>query len=377
MTLRELLRNRLFLPILLGIILLAIIGYIVLRRPTFTPPDNHQVRVAAILNLTGPSARFDAVKQQTLNLAVERIKIRYPDVPIELRIFDAAGSPETTAAVVRQATEWGASYFLSGTSPTALAIAAQVRNRNPVVVQMANAATPEFGPPRPGEYRLWVDWRQEAEAVISILQEQKLNKVLLIHSADPYSQALTGELREQGKNIADFTAQDFQFDPASTPDFRPAILRAKSDGSQAIIIFGLPPGIQALMTQMSEIGWDKTLIGGVNINLATAGFDLNKLKGSLWVVQTEAMQENLTPDSEPQLFRQAYQQQYKEIPAFHSLYIADALYFIAESQNKNKGSQLPAADQLKSVTSFVGASGQINLNQDGTLRFILSTKKVK
>jgi ABC-type branched-subunit amino acid transport system substrate-binding protein len=345
------------------------------NKPTDNGPK--PIRVAAILNLTGPAARFDAVKQQALELATERVKSQHTQIPIEMRILDAGGGPEATTVAVRQATEWGASYFLSGTSPSALAIASQVRGRTPPVVQIANAANPDFGPPRPGEYRFWPDWRQEAEIVIGILKSQNLTKVLLIHSADPYSEALTKDLREQGKAISSLVIAEQQYDPASTPDFRPALLRAKQDGVQALIIFGLPPGIKALISQMAEVKWDRAMIGGVNINLAVQDYDNAHLAGPLWVVETEAMREQVKPGSEVAGFREAFRQKYNETPPFHALYLADALYFIVAAHEQSAAPNTSEVDRVKAVRSFEGASGHIDVVEDGNLRFEMNARKVR
>ena len=147
------------------------------------------MRVAAILNLTGPAAQFDAVKKQTIELAVTRVKQLNPALRIEMQTFDAGDSPETTRVAVRRALAWNAGYFLSGTSPTALEIASQLRGHHPDLVQIANAANPDFGPPRPAEYRFWPDWKQEVDVILGVLQEQRMKSVLLIHSADPYSRS--------------------------------------------------------------------------------------------------------------------------------------------------------------------------------------------
>jgi ABC-type branched-subunit amino acid transport system substrate-binding protein len=366
--------------VLIGLALVVAAGLIVFlatRNRTTDHPDTDVVRVAAILNLTGPSARFDAVKQQTLNLALERLRESRPNTRIELKVFDAGGGPEATTVAVRQALDWGATYLLSGTSPTALAIAAQVRNRTPPVVQIANAANPDFGPPRPAEYRFWVDWKQEADVVKNVFDTERINNVLLIHSADPYSQALTNELREKVRPLTGFVMREFQYDPASTPDFRPALLRAKAEGVQAVVIFGLPPGINALMSQMSEAGWDRALIGGVNINLAVSAYDTARLTGPLWVVETEAMQENLRAGSEAELFRNAYRQRHNETPPFHALYMADALYFIVAAQNEANKQNVQSVELVKRVRTFESASGQIGAGEDGNLRFVMSARRIR
>lgn len=362
---------------LAAIVAVVLIAYLLTRGPRGNGPEAGQVRVAAVLSLTGPASRFDAVKQRTLELALKRIKQANPNAQIELRVLDAGEGPEGTNVAVRQAVDWGASYILSGTSPAALAIASQVRNRNPPIVQMANAANPDFGPPKPGEYRLWPDWRQEAEVVTGVFRKEGINSVLLIHSSDPYSQALTNSLRELTGSINGFSMRDLQYDPATTPDFRPALLRSKQDGTQAIVIFGLPPGINALLSQMAEVKWDRSLIGGVNINLSVSNYDQAHLTGPLWLVETEAMQETLRAGSEAQAFRDAYKQQYNEVPPFHSLYLADALYFISTAQDITRGQNLTTVERAQRVRQFESASGRVDVGEDGILRFAMSARKAK
>lgn len=334
------------------------------------------IRVAAILNLTGPAARFDSPKQKTLEIAGKRLRDLYPSLPLEVRVFDGGSGPEGATVAVRKASEWGAEYFLSGTSPTALAIAAQVRGREPPVVQIANAANPDFGPPQVGEYRFWPDWKQEAELVFGLLSRENLKKVLLIYSADPYSEVLRKEIEDRMVS-GGFTLTKLQYDPASTPDFRPALIRAIGDRTQAVVVFGLPPGLTALLNQMSEVGWNGTTVGGVNINIVVPKYDEAKLKGPLWLVETEAMTGQVSPDSEVAKFRRAYETAFSESPAFYTLYLADALYFIAAGTSRPDAPQETPVKILQKVTEFDSASGKIRIAPDRTLEFVMQMRKAR
>ena len=125
------------------------------------------------------------------------------------------------------------------------------------MAQLANAANPDFGPPRPGEYRFWPDWNQEAAIIFDFFVQKSLKTVLLVHSADPYSEALTASLTSKIESASrDIRILEFQFDPAATPDFRPALIRAKQTGTETIVVFGLPPGIRALISQLQEVSWE-------------------------------------------------------------------------------------------------------------------------
>lgn len=366
------------LAILASIIVLLIVAFVVVNREEQLHPQRQadtlprseakELKVAALLNMTGPSARFDAPKAKTLEIALERVTELYPDVPLTLRIFDAGGGPEGATVAVRGATTWGAEYYLSGTSPTALAIAAQVRDRAPLVVQLANAANPDFGPPRQGEYRFWPDWRQEADLIGSHIVDSKFERILLIYSADPYSTALRKELIGRIGNQG-ITVTELQFDPAATPDFRPALVRAAGDGADAVVVFGLPPGLKALIAQMAETGWSGTTIGGVNINLAVSDYVQAGLQGALWLVETESMVADPKSGSEVAIFRDAYSKRFGDTPAFYTLYLADAVYFAAAAEDGKASASMTTVDAANRVTEFEGASGQIRVLPNRTLAF--------
>lgn len=358
-----------------AILVVAVLAVVAVTRKG-TPQDSAAVQVAALLNLTGPAARFDAVKQQTLELAAERVRAQNPELKLEVRIVDAGGASDTTLAASRRILAEGARYVLTGTSPTALAFAGLARGRLPAVVQIANAANPQFGPPRPGEYRFWPDWRQEARIVDSLLRSQGIRSVLIIHSADPYSEALSEAFGRLAEHAPSITVQSQQYDPAGTPDFRPLLLRAISEKTGALIIFGLPPGIKALMSQLADVAWQAPVVGGVNTNLATDEYEKAGLNCGLWAVETEAMGESLRPASEAEAFRAEYSKRYGSAPPFHALYMADALYFIAAAHRASAkpGRELELA---RSVRSFEGPSGTIRVGDDSVLEFNMSARKIR
>jgi ABC-type branched-subunit amino acid transport system substrate-binding protein len=364
---------------LISVIALAAVsaGAFVYTRSTRGGTNGSVVRVAALLNLTGPAARFDAIKKQALDLALERIKAQRPELKLELTVVDAGGAPDITLAAARKAIDNGASYILTGTSPTALAVAGIARGRTPAIVQIANAANPAFGPPRPGEYRFWPDWNQEAKVVADQLRANGIRSVVVVHSADPYSEALRAAFVTLLAAEPAVAVRAQQYDPASTPDFRPLLLRAKDEGVGALIVFGLPPGIKALMGQLVDVAWTAPIVGGVNTNLTIDDYDKSGLKCGLWVVETEAMKDELPKGSEAEAFRTSYREKFGAVPPFHALYMADALYFAAAAVSSTAAPVATALDRASAVREFAGPSGTIRIGNDGVLQLELKTRKVR
>jgi ABC-type branched-subunit amino acid transport system substrate-binding protein len=370
--------NRKALVLLVATILL--VGGVAYYLSKRTPPQTGEpgvIKIAALLNLTGAPSRFDAIKRATMELAERRLEAKHPSLRLDLQVYDAGGSPETTSAAIRRALESNPAYILTGTSPNALAVAASVRGRIPPIVQIGNAANPDFGPPRPGEYRFWPDWNQEAAIVADLLRSEQLSSVLLIHSADPYSRALKDTFRNLAASPPAIRVSDLQYDPADTPDFRPALKRAISEGTAAVIIFGLPPGINALMAQLVDAGWTGPLIGGVNTNLAADTYDTLGLKIPLWVVQTEAMSEELPAGAEAAAFRRDYVATNGQAPPFHALYLADAIYFAASARLQLPDPEVDEVTRAASVNEFDGASGRITVLPDRTLRFVMNIHRAR
>lgn len=364
--------------VILTILIISLaVSYLTLRerRPAV---DAGAVRVTALLNLTGPAARFDAIKKQALELAQERLKAQRPGLKLNLAIVDAGGAPDITLAAARKALDNGAEFVLTGTSPTALSVAGVARGRVPGVVQIANAANPAFGPPRPGEYRFWPDWNQEAQVVASELRAKGVRSVVMIYSADPYSESLRAALTALLTAEPAIGVRAQQFDPAATPDFRPLLLRSKDEGVGALVVFGLPPGIKALIGQLVDVGWQAPIIGGVNTNLTVEDYARSGLTCGLWTVETEAMKDDLPKGSEAEAFRAEYRAKFGSAPPFHALYMADALYFAVASLDAAPGQAgVGAIERASEVRSIEGPSGTINIGTDGVLKLNLTARKVR
>lgn len=366
--------------ILAGFVLLVVIGsigFIWLRQQGLSDSmqTSRSLKVAVILNLSGPAAQFDAVKTQTVEIAQQRLAILYPHLELSVQLYDAAGGPQGTASAVRSARRDGARFFLSGTSPTALAIANEVRNLDPLPVQMANAANPDFGPPRPGEYRLWPDWGQEASVLAGLVRDQSWQRLVVVHSADPYSTALNSAFSAEIRDLETIVVGSISFDPADAPDFRPLLLRGKAEAAEAVVVFGLPPGIRSLVAQLEEIRWDAAVVGGVNINLATNDYRESGLNGGLWLIQTEAMSGAMPEGSEAAAFRKAFMAKHNASPPFHALYIADGLYFIGEAYKDGCGAT--PVECVGRVESFESASGRVAIGNNGILEYRMDPKRVE
>lgn len=354
--------------IILGVVVLAIlavVGTLLYRRtlPDTSIPQAGSIRVAVILSLTGSAAQFDAVKRRTLAVAEERLAAVRPGTKFDVKVYDAGTGADTAIVVARQAIREGAQIILSGTSPNALAIASVVRSGQRPIGQLANAANPQFGPPRTLEYRLWPDWNDEAREIAALLQRQGWTRVLVVNSSDPYSTALEQALRS--RIPAGTSLRQLSFDPASAPDFRPALLRAKTAGTDAVILFGLPPGMRSLIGQLSEVRWTAAVIGGVNINLVASDFRSAGLRVPVWSVRTTAMQERLPVGTEPALYRDRFMAKYGEAVPFHALYLADGIYFSAAAAGDG-GAFSP--NTLQQVTQFQSASGPITVDK-GVLKY--------
>jgi ABC-type branched-subunit amino acid transport system substrate-binding protein len=354
--------------LLLAAVLLSAWALWLFNNPRQT--KGQKVQFVAFLSLTGPAAQFDAIKRRSLETAFARLSKTQPNLSLEIQ--DAGASPEVLVAAARQAVAGGARILFSGTSPNALAIAAVARKSGVQLVQLANAANPEFGPPRPLEYRLWPDWQQEAAIIHKMLKSASANTALLISSADPYSTSLDESLRNAAPKI---TFTSLRFDPASPPDFRPAILKAKAANIDAVVIFGLPPSLKALTTQLQEVDWKRPVLGGVNLNLSQEHLQQIAFQAPVFAVRTTTMRPTLDPASEAGRFREDYKLKYGDAPPFHSIYAADAAYMSAAAMGRSNNDEPQSG--FRSLKRFESASGQIDVNASGVLDFELFSEQLR
>lgn len=148
----------------------------------------------------------------------------------------------------------------------------------------------------------------QAAMVVEEAIKRRLTKVALFHDSSNYGASgkvdLFNQIKEQGGKLEVVATEKFNI---GDKDMSAQLLRAKSAGAQAILVWGVGPELAALSNDMAKIKLKLPLIGGWALSMAnyieTAGANAN---GAL-MPQT-FIEEPITPRSKA--FIEAYHKAY-------------------------------------------------------------------
>jgi branched-chain amino acid transport system substrate-binding protein len=148
----------------------------------------------------------------------------------------------------------------------------------------------------------------QAAMVVEEAINRKLTKVALLHDSTNYGVSgrddLLREIKKQGNRLQVVTTDKFNI---GDKDMTAQILRAKSAGAQAILIWGIGPELAAVSNGMAKVGLKAPLIGGWTLSMSNYIDNAGKNGNGTLMPQT-FIEEPITPKAKA--FIEAYHKAY-------------------------------------------------------------------
>jgi branched-chain amino acid transport system substrate-binding protein len=148
----------------------------------------------------------------------------------------------------------------------------------------------------------------QAAMVVEEALNRKLTKVALLHDSTNYGVSgrddLLREIKKQGDKLQVVTTDKFNI---GDKDMTAQMLRAKSAGAQAVLIWGIGPELAAVANSMAKIGYKAPLIGGWPLSMSNFIDNAGKNGNGTLMPQT-FIEEPVTPKAKA--FIEAYHKTY-------------------------------------------------------------------
>ncbi len=148
----------------------------------------------------------------------------------------------------------------------------------------------------------------QAAMVVEEAVNRKYTKVALLHDSTNYGVSgrddLLREIKKQGNKLQVVTTDKFNI---GDKDMTAQILRAKSSGAQAILIWGIGPELAAVANGMAKVGLKVPLIGGWTLSMSNYIDNAGKNGNGTLMPQT-FIEEPITPKAKA--FIEAYHKAY-------------------------------------------------------------------
>jgi len=183
----------------------------------------------------------------------------------------------------------------------------------------------------------------QSSMVVEEAVNQRFAKVAILHDATNYGVSgrddLLDQIRKQGSKLEVVATEKFNI---GDKDMTAQLLRAKSGGAQAILIWGIGPELAAVSNGMAKMGMKMPLIGGWPLSMSSYIDNAGKNGNGTLMPQT-FIEESITPKAKS--FIEGYHKAYNvaRIPSpvsaaqgYDAVYIFAAAVKQAQSKDTHK-----------------------------------------
>jgi len=340
--------------------------------------NEKEIKIGAILPLTGDVAVWGNNTKEGIDLAVEKINNSggINESKVEIIYEDSKALPSEGVSAIRKliTVDKVSSIIDNSVSSITLAMAPIAENNN-VVILATGATAPEIS--EAGEYifRIWNSDAEEGTVMADYAYDKLgLRNVAILYVNNDYGKGLNDvfnkEFLERGGKI--LTSQMFE---QSEKDFRTQLTKIKENNPDAVYLVGYPREVPQCLKQMKELRLNVKV-------LSTVAFE----DPHILEIAKDAAEEVIYPypitpieeDTALQVFLTGYLNKYNKEPGITCDVGYDAVNMIAlaiELSGSSKGEDIQK--WLMMIKNYHGASGVIEFDKNGDVHKPIGIKTVK
>jgi len=340
--------------------------------------NEKEIKIGAILPLTGDVAVWGNNTKEGIDLAVEKINNSggINESKVEIIYEDSKALPSEGVSAIRKliTVDKVSSIIDNSVSSITLAMAPIAENNN-VVILATGATAPEIS--EAGEYifRIWNSDAEEGTVMADYAYDKLgLRNVAILYVNNDYGKGLNDvfnkEFLERGGKI--LTSQMFE---QSEKDFRTQLTKIKENNPDAVYLVGYPREVPQCLKQMKELRLNVKV-------LSTVAFE----DPHILEIAKDAAEEVIYPypitpieeDTALQVFLTGYLNKYNKEPGITCDVGYDAVNMIAlaiELSGSSKGEDIQKG--LMMIKNYHGASGVIEFDKNGDVHKPIGMKTVK
>ncbi len=325
--------------------------------------NKNEIRIAALLPLTGTSAIHGEYAKRGIEMAVDELKTEVNVVPV---FDDTQMDPKIAVSDFNKETQSGVNAILSLGSPVAMAIKPLSSNSKTLLMSIVSA--PAYSSPNDYTFRINGTATLEMDNILNTINDLGITKLAVVYQNDDYGRGLLSSL----KRVYDRPLSSEEgFLPDST-DMRTLLTKVKASHPDGIFVAAYAKSVGLVMKQSKDLGIKVTFICGSacdNPDLLTSG---GSNADGLIIVSP-------TPNAHAS-FADKYSSLYGEDTNFVSIRMYDAVKMIVSAvQECQKSSDMKMClkDQMHSVKDFPGAAFAVNFDQNGDMQDQFVQKTVK
>lgn len=321
----------------------------------FSQQNNVQVKVGAVLGLTGPAADQATSLQKGIILAVEDLKTKGTDV--EVHFEDDQSNSAKTVSAIEGLIARGIRLFIGPTWGFQVKAAKAVLERANAIALPPETASNYVGGPSSSIFNLCASRRTQLPVLESWLREKNVRKAFIVEFNNEWGELHSSLFAEglqkvgaqmMGKTMVGFGTQ--------VSEFQSMLRKIQSTGADLIMMSASADEYSNMIKAAKQLHMSPRILGDENL------FDIYRLH---LVPSRAAAGEvySLSPVVSPD-FVKRFQGRFNEDPALHASRAYDAVMLLAQAVEKAGAGPDAVRSYLKSV-EYKGYSGLIRFDENG------------
>jgi branched-chain amino acid transport system substrate-binding protein len=340
---------------------LAALSLLALCRPASAAEE---VRIGALLSVTGPAAFLGAPEARTLEMLTEQVNASggIAGHKVRLIVKDTGGSPEKAVSFARQLIDEEKVFAIIGpsTSGESMAVKGIAEEARTPLVSLA-AAEVIVNPVAPYVFKTAQKDSHAAALVFQDMKKRGITRIAVFSSNTGFGKAGKEQIAKLAPEYGIQIVLDEVYDKAAT-DLSAEATKLKGSNAQAVLNWSIEPAQSILVKNIRQLGIAIPIYQSHGFgNLAYVKAAGPAAEGVIFPLGRLLVADAL-PAGNPQkavlvAYRDAYQKKYGEEVSGFGGYAWDAFQLLALAIEKVGLDRAKVRAALESTQGFVGQSG--------------------
>ena len=350
-------RNKIILAFVLVATVIAIGAYVSQTRQQVS---HAQLKVVAILPLTGPAATFGQDEKLGMDLAQQARK--GGRVPMSFAFEDSQGKPDLAVSILRKSYDLGGSlvFFVSTTGPSMATLPILQESKDPsiaFVIATLSGMTKDF----PSSLRVYPSVDEEIRALATYAKAMGYKRIAAYCVKN---QAGEDFIRKMNEKAAEFGGSVVFSDtfPAGEKDYRQVLLKVKAANPDALLVTGYTGNYGDMFRQMLEGNFKIPVLtgGGLALGGLEKEFPADFMKNVVFPLSRFSFEKDTSRVHE----FEALVKKSGKVPNFEIAYAYDSTCLLQAAVDRAGTTDTKAVfDAILSLMPYEGINGTIKLDQ--------------
>jgi len=361
----------------IGISIAVVVALAIVLIVNQTKKEAEEIKIGAILPLTGDLATYGENAKDGIILLSEEINAKggINGKTVVVVFEDSKAQPGQGVTAMQKLINVDRVLSIIGdvaSSPT-LAFA-PIANKNKIVVVSPAASSPDITNAGPYIYRVWPSDVFEADRMADFVKEQAVKTIALFYVNNDYGRAMIQEFKKrvEGGNIVVVSEENFN---QNTTDVRTQLARIKKSNPECVYLISYPKESIIILQQYREIALQSKL-------LSTSSFEDPLILKKVGDIAEGTIFTSPIPqkdnDSVVSAFKENYKNRFGKEPGLVADYGYDALKVILEALKISEEiSREGVSKGIRKIKDLKGATGLINFDENGDVIKPAGVKVVK